>query len=326
MWETLEYGRADVSGEYIVEEEPHESKPNGVTRRLVFLKNQNFVQTEIRMIEKSDSKNSKSSGGKNNQKGKNKKGKGDKSRDVSVIMDFDYSYLDDHHKAVLCSMVLARDIINCGSRVQHSSSSTSSSSITYPRYRSPVGLIIGLGGGAMPMCMQRYLPGMRLYTCEMDEAMHGIAVKFFAFRSNWSLFSSAKIFKAFIIPHLLFVKTALLHDNVFNYYRCNSRSHVIISEGMSLIERINSSIKEDRVKKTLTSVDDPVSLQEEAEKEKEPREQLDFLFIDADSKDPSLGLSAPPGTFITPSALNTFYQGDLRLIFYSISSFILLVC
>ena len=95
---------------------------------------------------------------------------------------------------------------------------------------------------------------------------------------------------------------------------------------MSLIERINSSIKEDTVKKTLTSVDDPVSLQEEAEKEKEPREQLDFLFIDADSKDPSLGLSAPPGTFITPSALNTFYQGDLRQIFYSISSFILLLC
>ena len=31
-WETLEYGKAAVSGEYIVEEEPDEERPGGVTR------------------------------------------------------------------------------------------------------------------------------------------------------------------------------------------------------------------------------------------------------------------------------------------------------
>lgn len=31
-WETLECGRSSISGEYIVEEEPDESRPNGVTR------------------------------------------------------------------------------------------------------------------------------------------------------------------------------------------------------------------------------------------------------------------------------------------------------
>ena len=31
-WETLEYGKAAVSGEYIVEEEPDEDRPGGVTR------------------------------------------------------------------------------------------------------------------------------------------------------------------------------------------------------------------------------------------------------------------------------------------------------
>ena len=109
---------------------------------------------------------------------------------------------------------------------------------------------------------------------------------------------------------------ASLHNSIINHDRCNSRSHVIISEGMCLIERINSSINEDREKKESASVDDSVKLSEEADDEKEPREQLDFLFIDADSKDPSLGLSAPPGTFITSTALNTFYQGDLRFINY----------
>ena len=44
----------------------------------------------------------------------------------------------------------------------------------------------------------------------------------------------------------------------------------------------------------------------------EPSEPLDFLFIDADSKDPSLGLSAPPQTFITHTALRTFYQGTVQ--------------
>jgi hypothetical protein len=37
-------------------------------------------------------------------------------------------------------------------------------------------------------------------------------------------------------------------------------------------------------------------------------EPLDLLFIDADSKDPSLGMSAPPQTFITTEALLTFHS------------------
>ena len=52
----------------------------------------------------------------------------------------------------------------------------------------------------------------------------------------------------------------------------------------------------------------------------EPSEPLDFLFIDADSKDPSLGLSAPPQTFITHTALRTFYQGTVQ---YNMSFFVL---
>jgi hypothetical protein len=31
-WETLEFGKSKVSGEYIVEEEPDDTRPNGVTR------------------------------------------------------------------------------------------------------------------------------------------------------------------------------------------------------------------------------------------------------------------------------------------------------
>lgn len=47
----------------------------------------------------------------------------------------------------------------------------------------------------------------------------------------------------------------------------------------------------------------------------EPSDQLDFLFIDADSKDSSLGLSAPPKSFITASALQTLFNGTHPLYF-----------
>ena len=192
-----------------MEEEPDEDRPNGVTRRLIFLQNQNFIQTEIKMIEKKVNKNKSNSSKSKDKKGKTKKQNGndnEKGKDNdSDRMEFDYSYLDDHHKAVLASLVLTPYIIELGSKVQQihvhapSSSSTSTSSTTTTTSPTtstsgttslplplhvPIGLIIGLGGGAMPMCMQRYLPGMRLYTCEMDGDMHDIAVKFFAFRYN----------------------------------------------------------------------------------------------------------------------------------------------
>ena len=151
------------------------------------MQNQNFIQTEVKLIEKRDGNKSKSSGGKNAKKNKDKKSK-EKVSEGAEAMEFDYSYLDDHHKAVLAALVLSPSIIQGGSRATNKPSSSAPSSSTGPgsscgaRVRVPSGLIIGLGGGAMPMCMQRYLPGMRLATCEMDADMHSIAVKFFAFR------------------------------------------------------------------------------------------------------------------------------------------------
>ena len=169
--------------------------PLSFVRRLVFLQSQNFIQTEVRLIEKKESSSNSKSGsgkGKDKKSAKTAKDKDKKSKEESN-MEFDYTYLDDHHRAVLTSLALTPDIILRGSKSTHktsyssssiasapSSSTFSSSSSSQPR--DPQGLIIGLGGGAMPMCLQRYLPSMRLTTCEMDGEMHGIAVKHFAFK------------------------------------------------------------------------------------------------------------------------------------------------
>jgi hypothetical protein len=60
---------------------------------------------------------------------------------------------------------------------------------------------------------------------------------------------------------------------------------------------------------TSTSADADAGVVLEEGNSAEPSDQLDFLFIDADSKDSSLGLSAPPKSFITASALHTLFEG-----------------
>jgi hypothetical protein len=121
-WETIEQGRAEISGEYIVEEEPDEDRPGGVTRRLIFLQNQNFIQTEIKMMEKKSGKNIKA-----------KKGAKDKKKDKKIKnddednMDIDYGYFDDHHRAVLSGFVLYPGIISMCSKVVHKHTPTPTS-------------------------------------------------------------------------------------------------------------------------------------------------------------------------------------------------------
>lgn len=119
------------------------------------------------------------------------------------------------------------------------------------------------------------------------------------------------------------------------FCRCNPRCCVVICEGMGLLERIVQRSKQKKERDLRTAYqagagetdasigtgtgagtgigagprsDEGVSA--------EPSDQLDFLFIDADSKDSSLGLSAPPKSFITASALRTLFDGKHPLYFF----------
>jgi hypothetical protein len=112
---------------------------------------------------------------------------------------------------------------------------------------------------------------------------------------------------------------------------------VIISEGMALIERIADRIAlqrhRDREKEKVRESSPPPLPNEGTPSRSvvgaagagagavavtEPTEALDFLFIDADSKDSSLGLSAPPAAFLTPHALKSLYQGIYLSLPYSL--------
>ena len=109
-WESLEESSSDASGRYIVEEIEVAGRADSVMRRLVFLQNQNFVQTESRLVLPSRARGKPKAGAKKG-KSKAKTSKKDKPEtDDSVLpiddFEFDHSYLDAHHRCFLVAMLL----------------------------------------------------------------------------------------------------------------------------------------------------------------------------------------------------------------------------
>ena len=152
-WNLLVEGNSEASGDYIIEEKDVEDR-NGeaVYRRLVFLKNQNFVQTEARMVLRKD----RASGGNHKKSSKKRsisKSKPKKNRMNDINNDgefspidefeFDYSYLDYHHRCFLSALTLSPSILK---RATDQSADSKSPNI----------LIIGFAGGAVSMTAQKH--------------------------------------------------------------------------------------------------------------------------------------------------------------------------
>lgn len=134
-----------------------------VYRRLIFLRNQQFVQTEVRLAPTSASKLKKK---------KKKKPEGAETGDVAEtivsavetmdadgkkVLQFDYQYLDAHHCSILVCLSLLHPV------------------------PSSKGLLIGLGGGALPMALRRHLPTSHLTVCELDPSLLDVARRYFGY-------------------------------------------------------------------------------------------------------------------------------------------------
>ena len=270
MWETVAEGQSALSGKYVVEEREDEDMAAGVFRRLIFLQNQNFVQTELRLVERrgGGSSSSSSSSASSSSSGKKGKGGGGKKGKSSAVGDdgkeFDHTYMDAHHCAVLAGLTLCPSIIRGAMR----GSSRSSGEVT--------GLVVGLGGGAMTMCLQRYLPEMRLHVCDIDPDLEALARAHFAFKRG-------------------------------------AKTSVVVGDGMALLEALKSrtavsgSVSASEVNASVDSSSNGSIHGSSISALPADLGLLDFLFIDVDSKDPSLGMSAPPQAFITRAALQTMH-------------------
>ena len=203
-WETIARGVSPLSGEYIVEEQDADTDEgnhhqSAIYRRLIFLQNQNFIQTEVRLVSKmagggkdKKSKQNKKSGKKDKGKGLGKGGR--EGENDSEEWDLDYTYLDDHHRALLAALVLNPDLLQRGRKVVHPTHNNKANSSSSSPSPGPSALVVGLGGGALPMCLQ--VQSLSLQTT-IQQSFHSLHPPHLHLYSYYPLLSSHPL----IHPH-----------------------------------------------------------------------------------------------------------------------------
>ncbi len=182
---------ASGGDDYLVEESEIDG---GLVRRLVFETNTNVIQTEVRLVERrtrpqsgGGAEKSKGSGG--GKKGGGKKGKGKKKgggkksgkkaaqgegegeggEDPAGMVVVDYTYLCfDYHRAILAGLAIVSRLLEPEGGAAMATGGGS-------------GVVIGLGGGALPMVLRHFFPAARLTVCELDATVVAVAKEWFGF-------------------------------------------------------------------------------------------------------------------------------------------------
>ncbi|XP_044295229.1 eEF1A lysine and N-terminal methyltransferase isoform X1 [Varanus komodoensis] len=149
------------SGEYVIEDVKGED--TRYFRRLIFLSNRNVVQSEARLSSKA-SHNSETRGNKKHKK-KKKGAATDRAPPTAApgSQSVDTSYLCcAHHRAMVAGLCLLEG------------------PACLPAAPIRV-LVIGLGGGSLPLFLHDYLPQCRVDVVELDPAMLEVARRWFGF-------------------------------------------------------------------------------------------------------------------------------------------------
>lgn len=254
-WEIVAQGELEVAGPFVVEErgaENDEDADKFVWRRLLFLQNQHFVQTEARLLNPAHASKHKQSkgGGKGKSKGKGKgKNKSSKEKDrgdqgageetSSDLCLFDHSYLDDHHKAMLAALLCDNtDIVSAGSQARGSCDASMEEDCGGAR-----ALLVGLGGGALAMALQRFLPSLHLEVLDLVPGLDALAAQHFGFVAG-------------------------------------PRCRTIVQDGVQFI----------------------------MQRQQPSSHRYHSVLLDVDSKDNSLGVSAPPAAFLERAFLEHLHD------------------
>ncbi|KAG8436673.1 hypothetical protein GDO86_007676 [Hymenochirus boettgeri] len=167
-------GKSQLSGDYVVEDVRGDDNIN--YRRLVFLSTQNIVQSEARLLPIRAHAGQK--------KRKDKKKQPPKLNDVGqpTMTMIDKSYLCcEHHKAMISGLSLLPD------------------PGLLPERRISV-LVIGLGGGSLPLFIHDYFPGSSVEVVEIDPSVLDVAC-------NWFGFSQDDRMKVYIADGLVHINT-----------------------------------------------------------------------------------------------------------------------
>jgi hypothetical protein len=171
-------GELPGCGQYCVEEEEDEEEggKGAVLRRLIFFRNQHVIQSEIRLV---PPVSGKTTGGVSKKKGKGGGMQGSSSSSSSKTtapgvvekqLVVDWSYLSfDYHRAILAGFI----------------------ALTYPSLRRALKgderrrcLVIGLGGGGLPLFLRRYVPCLEVTVVELEGGLAAVAEQWFGFDSK----------------------------------------------------------------------------------------------------------------------------------------------
>ncbi|KAM8930338.1 eEF1A lysine and N-terminal methyltransferase isoform 2-T2 [Pelodytes ibericus] len=153
-------GKSELSGEYVIED----VKGDGTShfRRLIFLSNQNVVQSEVRLLP------SNASRGKKKRKDKKKTQQPKPADETTPLIDpvIDKSYLCcEHHKAMISGLSLL-----CTKGVLP---------------ENPISvLLIGLGGGSLSLFIHDYILNSRVEAVEIDPSVLDVACQWFGFSQD----------------------------------------------------------------------------------------------------------------------------------------------
>ncbi|PIK59179.1 putative methyltransferase-like protein 13-like [Apostichopus japonicus] len=149
-------GESEINGKFLVEE----VKPGdgAIYRRLIFLSEENLVQSEVKLKQTS---HRAAAGGK---KGKKKKKPVRSSDNGELIID-ESSLSIDYHAGFVLALAMVEDIltkIDDDLRI----------------------LLIGLGGGTLPTCLHKHFKKVRIDVVELDSAMLKVATEWFGLKTD----------------------------------------------------------------------------------------------------------------------------------------------
>ena len=285
-WEIISKGFSTLSGRFIVEEgagiamedeDEQEISDKTISRRLVFLQNQHFVQTEVRL--RTIETLSLSSANEINKAALQKYADAKNWSLESVEgFGFDPAYLDEHHRAALAAFVMMPNVLDSASGS---------------------GLLVGLGGGAFAMALQRMLPSFQLYVCDIDPRMQQVACEHFGYIPTGGPTDIDEEGKPSAEEVSRFNNNNNNNNNSNNTGRGGqgqeARTIFLGGDGVTAIQQARGKCEKIAESEEIACY----SLL--------PTTPLNYVFLDVDSKDPSLTLSAPPKEFAKNSTLEDIH-------------------
>jgi len=134
------------------------------------------------------------------------------------------------------------------------------------------GMVIGLGGGALVNFFMEFMPSLNLTVVELDKSIVDIAKSHFGFRAD------------------------------------SLRVKVVIGDGLTICAKNSIGSMEGEKEEKFGHEENVADVAKDREEIVFAPNSMQFIVIDVDSKDTSIGMSCPPVPFVSPTYLSQLYE------------------